>query len=200
MKYVLVFLVLFTASTAMAGQLSSIYLLTGADVDSLSAGFQSALNESPNHQAVDWINPATGLSGSTVPIKSYRTSYGQICREYLSSVQLDGALQQAFGTACQQADGDWKIAGEKPVKRDRQQLRFVYVRQSQQQGSQQSQFAFTHPPIEQSKLKQAPLRQNFHSDRFHEEMRTFKKAAQPTPEQRRIEQRVPTKQLKLVAY
>jgi hypothetical protein len=33
----------------------------------------------------------------------------QICREYQSSVTIDGRPQPTYGTACQQADGTWRI-------------------------------------------------------------------------------------------
>ncbi|MDX2480671.1 MAG: RT0821/Lpp0805 family surface protein [Desulfuromusa sp.] len=200
MKYIIILTILFTASIALAEHRSSIYLLTNSDAVSLSGGFHYALSKSPNHQAVDWTNPATGLSGSTLPIKSYRTSYGQVCREYLSTIQLDGATQQAFGTACRQADGSWKIAGQKPVKRAQQALHFVYVKESRQQTSQRPSFAFKHPPIKQSNVGQMKTGQNYHSDHFHEKIRTLKRGSQPAPEQRRIEPKQPTKLLKMVAY
>lgn len=195
MRYLFVFLILFTVSSAFADHRSTLYMLTQGDADSLYGGFQYALVKSPDNQAVDWSNPVTGLSGSTVPIRSYRTSYGQLCREYLSTVQLDGSIQQAFGTACRQDNGGWKIAGEKLVVRP-QAMKFVYLSQSTQQVGQSCPFSST----QQMKLKQLPQEQYFHSDDFHEEIRTFKKRNRIMPEQKRIEQQQPSKLIRLVAY
>ena len=200
MKYLMFFLVLFTASTVLAGQQSSLYLLTSADANSLYGGFQYALANSQDHQAVDWTNPVSGLNGSTVPIKSYQTSYGQTCREYLSTVQLAGAAQQAFGTACRQADGSWKIAGEKPVKRQQQGLKFVYLKQPRQQVQQTCLMNFKHPPGNQVIKKQYNSGKNYHNEFFHEKLRTFKRGGHPAPHQRRIERQQPSRLLKLVAY
>lgn len=200
MKYVVVFLFLLSTSAAMAGQNNSIYLLTNADANSLYGSFQYALEKSPNHQAVDWVNPASGLSGSTVPIRSYKTSYGQTCREYLSTVQLDGATQQAFGTACQQSAGNWKIAGEKPVKRSPQMMKFVYVKQQAGQLQLRCPFVMTHPPLKQA--VQQPLHRNriYPDDHFHEKFQHLKQGRESFPEPRQKEPQQPSKLIKLVIY
>ncbi|WP_303722734.1 RT0821/Lpp0805 family surface protein [Malonomonas rubra] len=190
MRYLIVFLVLLTATTALANHRSTLYQLTQGDADSLVGGFQYALAKSPDNQAVDWSNWATGLSGSIVPFRSYQTSYGQICREYLSTVQLDGSIQQAFGTACQQGDGGWNIAGEKMVKRS-QAIKFVYLKQSPRQVVQSCPFN-SSPKMNRGG--------SFHSDRFHEEFRKYHKNFRTTPEPRQIEQQQPSKLIKLVTY
>lgn len=41
--------------------------------------------------------------------KAYDQSY---CREYNRTVQIGGQIQNAYGTACMQPDGDWVIVGE----------------------------------------------------------------------------------------
>ncbi len=200
MKYFIVLLVLLMASVAMAGQHNSIYLLTHADADSLSGGFQYALAKSPNHRAVDWVNPASGLSGSTVPLRTYRTSYGQICREYLSTVQLGGATQQAFGTACQQSAGNWKIAGEKPVNRHPQALKFVYVKHQVKQVQQSCPFVERRAPVKQATQKHLQRSRNYPVDRFHEKIHQLKPGEKRPQEPHRMERQEPTKLLKLVVY
>ena len=44
-----------------------------------------------------------------MPVETYQTSSGQYCREYLQTVVIGGQQQQAYGTACRQPDGSWKI-------------------------------------------------------------------------------------------
>ena len=48
------------------------------------------------------------------------------CREYTRTVRVGGFTQQAYGTACLQPDGSWKIAGEDIARRN-----FVYIDQPQ---------------------------------------------------------------------
>ena len=38
-----------------------------------------------------------------------RDTSGNTCREYQSTVTVGGKTEQAYGTACRQADGSWKI-------------------------------------------------------------------------------------------
>lgn len=62
----------------------------------------------------------------TTPIKTVLTAFGlaailalphaaradDYCREYQRSVVIGGVTQQAYGTACQGPDGQWRIASE----------------------------------------------------------------------------------------
>jgi surface antigen len=60
-------------------------------------------------QAATWKNPDSGNSGKITPTKTYQAASGQYCREYRQDVVVDGELQEAYGTACRQSDGTWKI-------------------------------------------------------------------------------------------
>jgi hypothetical protein len=40
---------------------------------------------------------------------SYRSSNGLTCREYQTTVTVGGQVQNAYGTACLQPDGQWKV-------------------------------------------------------------------------------------------
>lgn len=47
-----------------------------------------------------------------VPVQapaSWWPQYGAYCREFQQSVLIDGRYQPAYGVACQQPDGDWRI-------------------------------------------------------------------------------------------
>ena len=68
-----------------------------------------AFEKSPDHQPVEWNNPNTGNSGSTVPTKTYYTESNTPCREYQTLVNIGGRKESAYGTACRQPDGSWKI-------------------------------------------------------------------------------------------
>ena len=69
---------------------------------------QVALERNPDGQPSTWKNPNSGASGSTTPTRTYDTSEGT-CREYTTSVVIDGKTQTAHGTACREPDGTWRI-------------------------------------------------------------------------------------------
>ncbi len=69
---------------------------------------QAALESNPDGRASNWRNPNSGHSGSTVPTRTYDTAQGA-CREYTTSVVIDGKTQSAHGTACREPDGTWQI-------------------------------------------------------------------------------------------
>lgn len=51
-------------------------------------------------------NPALNAT-PTSPV--YQNANGQYCREYQSSVTVNGAPQPSYGTACLQPDGSWRV-------------------------------------------------------------------------------------------
>jgi surface antigen len=60
-------------------------------------------------EAVVWDNPNSGHSGSITPIRDGHTESGAYCREFQTVVTVGGQKQSAYGKACQQPDGSWKI-------------------------------------------------------------------------------------------
>jgi surface antigen len=56
-----------------------------------------------------WQNPDSGHSGTITPTNTYQTPQGQYCREYQQTVTVGGQTEQAYGTACRQPDGSWKV-------------------------------------------------------------------------------------------
>jgi surface antigen len=70
---------------------------------------QTALESYQVGQTSTWTNPDSGHSGSFTPTNTYQTSQGQYCREYQQTVAVGGESQQAYGTACRQPDGSWRV-------------------------------------------------------------------------------------------
>ncbi len=70
---------------------------------------QVALESYPSGQASTWYNPDSGNSGTYVPQPARQNDSGQYCREYQQTVTIGGKTESAYGTACRQPDGDWKI-------------------------------------------------------------------------------------------
>jgi surface antigen len=79
--------------------------------DKMYAGqAEQKAHSAPVGQKISWNNPDSGHSGSFTPVREGRdTATGQTCREYKQTVNVDGRTQEATGTACQQADGSWKV-------------------------------------------------------------------------------------------
>ena len=68
----------------------------------------NTLENSPIGSTSNWNNPDTGNSGTITPTKTYQTTSGY-CREFQTTVTVGGKVQNAYGTACRQPDGSWKI-------------------------------------------------------------------------------------------
>lgn len=78
--------------------------------DQAAAGKAEArAHTAPIGQQISWSNPDSGHSGSYTPTRDGYDQSGNYCREYQTSVNIDGKSEQAFGTACRQADGTWKV-------------------------------------------------------------------------------------------
>ena len=67
--------------------------------------------DAPIGEKISWNNPDSGNSGTVTPVRDGTASNGQYCREYQHTVVIDGKSQNAYGTACRQPDGSWKIVG-----------------------------------------------------------------------------------------
>ena len=70
---------------------------------------QASLEHTKAGSTSTWSNPDTGNSGSVTPTKTYQASSGEYCREYRQTIVVGGKEEEAFGTACRQPDGTWKI-------------------------------------------------------------------------------------------
>jgi surface antigen len=70
---------------------------------------QQALESAPTGTNVPWRNPDSGHEGWTTPQRTYQTQTGQYCREFTQTVLIGGRQEQAYGTACRQPDGTWKV-------------------------------------------------------------------------------------------
>ena len=71
---------------------------------------QQKAYQAPMKQPVAWNNPKSGNSGSITPVREGKnTSTGEYCREYETTISVAGKSEKAFGTACRQPDGTWRI-------------------------------------------------------------------------------------------
>tara|TARA_R110000868_G_scaffold64985_7_gene195039 strand:- start:4363 stop:4845 length:483 start_codon:yes stop_codon:yes gene_type:complete len=83
--------------------------LDNADKAAMRQSSQYALEATKTGHTSNWSNPDSGNSGSVTPTKTYKTAEGEYCREYQQTVTVGGKTQDAYGTACRQPDGTWKV-------------------------------------------------------------------------------------------
>jgi surface antigen len=65
------------------------------------------LEQAPPRHAVTWSDPH-GRRYEVVPLDSYASAQGRVCREYRTTATIGGRNQQIYGTACRDADGNWQ--------------------------------------------------------------------------------------------
>lgn len=72
------------------------------------ANMQRAVSNVPVGQQAQWTNK-NGAQYTVRPVKNYTSSSHRYCREYQTTVTVEGKTQQAYGKACRQPDGSWKL-------------------------------------------------------------------------------------------
>ena len=70
---------------------------------------QTQALSAPVGETIYWNNPESPNSGSYKTVRDGVKSSGEYCREFQQTITVDGREQSAYGTACQQPDGSWKI-------------------------------------------------------------------------------------------
>lgn len=68
-----------------------------------------ALESAPSGHAVPWRDPDSAAYGSYTPVRTWRAQDGRYCREYQQVIVIGGREERAYGTACRQPDGSWRI-------------------------------------------------------------------------------------------
>lgn len=64
----------------------------------------------PIGQPITWDNPDNGHYGSVTPVREgTHDQTGEYCREFQQTVTIGGRPEDAYGVACRQPDGAWKI-------------------------------------------------------------------------------------------
>lgn len=84
--------------------------LDKADAMYANRAGQTAFETAPSGTPTAWRNPDSGNSGTIIPKPAYQAPSGEYCREFNQTVTVGGRAQEAYGTACRQPDGSWRIA------------------------------------------------------------------------------------------
>ena len=75
------------------------------------ANMQRAITTTPVGQQATWTNQNTQSGPVTYNVRPVRNfhSAGRYCREYQTAITVGGRVKKAYGKACRQPDGQWKI-------------------------------------------------------------------------------------------
>ena len=60
-------------------------------------------------EQITWNNPESGHYGSVTPTRDGTSDSGNYCREFYETVTIGGKTEDAYGIACRQPDGSWRI-------------------------------------------------------------------------------------------
>ncbi|HSR62089.1 MAG TPA: RT0821/Lpp0805 family surface protein [Gammaproteobacteria bacterium] len=63
----------------------------------------------PIGEEITWNNPESGNYGAITPVRDGYSESGNYCREFYQTVSIDGKTEDAYGVACRQPDGKWRI-------------------------------------------------------------------------------------------
>ena len=83
--------------------------LSEADLKRADDAAQDTMETADTGQTVTWSNPDSGNSGTYKPTSDAQQVDGEDCRDFESTVIIDGEEKSATGRACRQLDGSWKI-------------------------------------------------------------------------------------------
>lgn len=64
---------------------------------------------SPMNETITWNNPDSGNRGTVTPVREGKDPKGRYCREFRQTIEVNGKLEEGYGTACRQEDGAWQI-------------------------------------------------------------------------------------------
>lgn len=96
-----------TAGGALLGVLLGTEI--GGSLDAADAACANqTLELADTGRPVVWNNPDAGAQYTMTPTRTYEAS-GTFCREYTMRARVGGRSQEAYGTACRQPDGSWRI-------------------------------------------------------------------------------------------
>lgn len=91
----------------LGGQLGK--YLTEEDQQQAYSTAQQSFEYQPSGTTSSWSNPDSGNSGTVTPTRTYQATDGNYCREYQSTVTIDGRTEYVTGTACRNQDGTWRF-------------------------------------------------------------------------------------------
>lgn len=98
----------FLANQRVEQQLAVLQAMAEQDRVFRDEALTVALEKYVSGESVDWRNPDSGRGGSITPVRTFKSSGGQWCREYAASQWLGDKQDIERAIACRDEDGSWK--------------------------------------------------------------------------------------------
>ena len=89
-------------------RLAALQAQVDADQRYREAALAAALEKRISGETVTWENPDSGHSGEVTPVRTFKSSQGQWCREYAASTWISEKQEFQRAIACREAGGLWK--------------------------------------------------------------------------------------------
>lgn len=83
--------------------------LDSTDQQIRSETTQAALENGPLGEARNWTNPASGHRGTVTPTRTYAEESERPCRDYQTTVTVEGDTETSLYRACREPDGEWVV-------------------------------------------------------------------------------------------
>ena len=98
----------FLAEYHVERKLAAQAALIRADYELSRSARSQALEKHISGEFVSWANPDSGSRGGVTPVRTFKTSNGQWCREYIQQAEMitDSTFRRAV--ACRESDGSWR--------------------------------------------------------------------------------------------
>ncbi len=81
-----------------------------------SGAMALALDPQGNGSSVSWDNKESGMKGLFSPVGSPFLRADEVCRVFLSTLELQTGASKLQGMACRPSGGDWSIKDIRPFK------------------------------------------------------------------------------------
>jgi surface antigen len=99
---------LFISDYRVEQRLAALEAAVEADRQVRNEALMAALEKSVSGETVAWENPDSGRYGSITPVRTFKTTRGQWCREYAADEWLGDKQEMRRAIACREAEGQWK--------------------------------------------------------------------------------------------
>lgn len=99
------------AERGVEREIARLEALRTADQVMIEAAVTVALENHLSGEPALWHNPDSGSKGSVKPLRTFKISTGQWCREYAHAIDFRGWQERRatlHAIACREADGGWK--------------------------------------------------------------------------------------------
>jgi surface antigen len=81
--------------------------LRAADRKLAAATIQGVLEHQPSGELVLWRNEVSSVTGSVMPLRTFKIKTGHFCREYRETLVAENKLSSRIMTACRSDEGTW---------------------------------------------------------------------------------------------